>query len=238
MNSLLSKSFMAGSLILVTACGGKFDANPTRDYKNTGALQAKATADPQSFLPQTRVEYVVKEVPVEKIEYVEREVVKEVPVEKIKYVDREVAKEVIKYVTKEVPVNVDGRVFQVSVKDSVLAFETGEQRSFPVTITALQGQVQFHASLQDETGAVLSEGQGDGNVKTYTLSWAPGHSVVPAGKAAIINKFRVVIEVTDVKHETPEQEAKLREQLKVATKTYDIPYVVMLNTAPAAGNQE
>ena len=48
------------------------------------------------------IEYVDKEIPIEVIKYVEKEVIKEVPIEVIKEVEKEVIKTV--YVEKEVPI--------------------------------------------------------------------------------------------------------------------------------------
>lgn len=225
------------SFVAMTVACGKIgtSANPAKDYKLTGEMQAQAGADPRTYLPQDKEHVVIKEVPKEVVKtvYVPKEVPKEVT--KIEYVPKEVEKIVEKYTVKEVPVNVDGRLFIVDVKE-IPMFYTGQMNQYTVRVRALQGKIKFTANLEGQPdGMTLAPSETpskDENTQLYTLSWNPNHSLISSKGVAYPSKVRVIIEPTEVHDEDAKREEQIKQQLKVSTKAYDIGYVVVLgNTA-------
>lgn len=84
----------------------------------------------------------IKEVPVETIKYIEKEIVKEVPVETIKYVDREVIKEVVKEVPVETIKYIDREVIkEVKIENNQPVIDNGKQQMLQDTISKLRNEL-------------------------------------------------------------------------------------------------
>ena len=102
------------------------------------------------------IEYIEKEVPIEVIKYVEKEIIKEVPIEIIKEIEKEVI------VQKEVPIEIIKEVEKPNDKMGMLQEtlmklrkEIGEKDK---TITELNNKIEQLEKLVSNTGAVFMKG--------------------------------------------------------------------------------
>ena len=100
------------------------------------------------------IEYIEKEVPIEVIKYVEKEIIKEVPIEIIKEIEKEVIVEKIveKIVQVEKPNDKMGMLQETLMK---LRKEIGEKDK---TITELNNKIEQLEKLVSNTGAVFMKG--------------------------------------------------------------------------------
>ena len=104
------------------------------------------------------IEYVDKEIPIEVIKYVEKEVIKEVPIEVIKEVEKEIVKTV--YIEKEVPIE---KIVELPNEKMGMLQETlmklrREIGDKDKVISELNNKIEQLEKLVSNTGAVYMKG--------------------------------------------------------------------------------
>ncbi|MBY0315213.1 MAG: hypothetical protein K2Q26_06825 [Bdellovibrionales bacterium] len=197
MSSILALSFLIG------ACGPTKN-NPIEKYNKQGLVPANS---PDAANGQPRIEY----------RHVDKEVVvtKEVPVEVIRYVNREVEQTLAQ-----------GQVFQVDAVGAA-RFVEGKANAFTFKVRILQGKVKFGVSVANiPEGARLQVIKEETNLGEYRLEWAPRSGLIPRTQNEMEGEFQIQLSNLQFVDEKAETNTAVKRVFDVIAKTKSINYIV------------
>ncbi len=210
--------------------GCKYQQDPLEEHPNAAKVNVPVdlkNGDKKEQNPEDKKDTKKPEPPKPIIEYV----IKEVPVEKDRIVIKEVAKEVKVYVPVEEEKNWESaNLFQIH-EVSDLSFVAGEESTATIRATVLHGNATFSLKLLNPptNSTELKLISTEKNTRTYEFKWKPEvRYLISNGKLSPEKreKLKVQLNLESFEMDDKKKEAKIREAFNAVSTLKELQMVV------------